>query len=137
MKIPMWLVQLQNGNGNPGEGTGEVDWDPYFEAIRTEPIYEVNWIEVAHIGLVFIFVAAGFLSLVFMIWGGIQFIVSGGKEEKTGKAVQTIRNAFIGLIITILSFTVVSIVGRLFGLELLNYLNFHEIMYDVNNFFRR
>jgi len=31
-------------------------------------------------------ILAGFLSIVFMLWGGIQYIVSGGKEDKVKKA---------------------------------------------------
>ena len=72
-------------------------------------------LELINKGIALVIVLAGFLSIVFMLWGGIRFIVSGGKEDKVKSAVSSIRNALIGLIITILSITVINLVGRVFN----------------------
>ncbi|MBP6085343.1 hypothetical protein KA517_03845 [Candidatus Gracilibacteria bacterium] len=92
-------------------------------------------LELINKGIALVIVLAGFLSIVFMLWGGIRFIVSGGKEDKVKSAVSSIRNALIGLIITILSITVINLVGRVFNLQLVNYLNFDSIISTINNLF--
>ncbi len=80
-------------------------------------------------------ILAGFLSIVFMLWGGIQYIVSGGKEDKVKKATQTIRYAIIGLVVTILSVSVINLIGQVFNLQLANYVSFDHILQIINNLF--
>ncbi len=41
----------------------------------------------------------GILTLVMILWGGLLFLTSGGRQEKADQAVAVIRNAIIGLII--------------------------------------
>jgi hypothetical protein len=41
----------------------------------------------------------GILLLVLILWGGFLYMLSGGSEERTKKAVGVIRNAIIGVII--------------------------------------
>jgi hypothetical protein len=53
------------------------------------------------------------LSVLFMVWGGIQYIVSNGNEETATKGKTIIINATIGLIISIVAFTVVNIIAGL------------------------
>ncbi len=73
------------------------------------------------------FIIAAALSAIFIFIGGISFILSGGNDEKVKQAVNTIRYSIIGLIVTILSFTFVTIVGRIFGLDFMNYLSYAKI----------
>lgn len=58
-------------------------------------------------------IAASILCLVYIIVGGITFILSAGNEEKIKKAIHTIRFAIIGLIISFLAFFGVSWIARL------------------------
>ena len=88
-------------------------------------------IEIVQKFIVLAFILAGFLSAVFIFYGGISFILSGGNDEKIKKAVNTIRYAIIGLVITILSFTFVTIVGRFFNLDLLNYISWDFIKTSI------
>lgn len=92
-------------------------------------------LELINKGIALVILAAGFLSIVFMLWGGIRFIISGGKEDKVKSAVHSIRYALIGLIVTILSITVINLVGRVFNLQLVNYLNFDAIIETINGLF--
>ncbi len=78
-------------------------------------------------------ILAGFLAIVYLLWGGIQFIISGGKEDKVKNATATIRNAIIGLIITILSVSVINFVSGVFNLDLVHYVNFAHILDIINN----
>lgn len=82
------------------------------------------------------FIAAFALSAVFIFVGGMSFILSGGNDEKIKQSVNTIRYAIIGLIITILSFTFVQIVGRIFGLDFLSYLSLNKIRNSVEMVFQ-
>lgn len=52
----------------------------------------------------------GIITLVVILWGGFQFLVSGGKDEKVKAATATLRNAIIGLVIIVLSWTIVRFV---------------------------
>lgn len=65
--------------------------------------------------------AAGALSLVFVLWWGLLLILSGGKDEKIKPAINTIRYAVIGIIVTVLSIFLFPILGRLLGLDVEEY----------------
>ena len=58
-------------------------------------------------------IASFVLSLVFIIVGGISFILSAGNEEKIKGAIHTIRFAIIGFVVTFLATFVVSWIARL------------------------
>lgn len=59
------------------------------------------------------------LSLVFIVLGGIQWITSGGDKSKLQSARGKITWAVIGLIISFVSFFIVSLIGNFFDVELL------------------
>jgi len=80
-----------------------------------------------HTGIAWAFIIAAFLSIVFVFVGGISFILSGGSEDKVKQAVATIRYAIIGLVVTILAITIVNLVGRIFGVDLV-FIKFDEIL---------
>lgn len=63
-------------------------------------------------------VVAAIISLFFLIFGGIRWILSGGDKGKVEAARGTIIAAIIGLIITLLAYFILSIVLNLFGLNL-------------------
>ncbi len=79
-------------------------------------------------------IVAGFLSVVFIFFGGISFILSGGDEGKIKQAVGTIRYAIIGLVVTMLSVVVVIMVGNAVGLNVVQYINLGEVFDIVSNF---
>ncbi len=58
-------------------------------------------------------IVATILSLVYIIIGGITFILSAGNEEKIKKAVHTVRYAIIGLFVSFIAFFVVSWIAKL------------------------
>ena len=53
---------------------------------------------------------AGIVAVIFMIYGGIQYVTSSGDTTKVTKAKNTIMNAAIGLVITILAAAIVNLV---------------------------
>ena len=58
-------------------------------------------------------IAASVLCLFFIIVGGITFILSAGNEEKIKKAINTIRFAIVGLLVSFIAFFAVSFMARL------------------------
>lgn len=58
-------------------------------------------------------IVASISSLIFIIVGGITFILSAGDDDKIKKAVHTIRYAIIGLVISFLAFFLVAWLSRL------------------------
>ncbi|HCW32226.1 MAG: hypothetical protein UT36_C0004G0086 [Candidatus Peregrinibacteria bacterium GW2011_GWF2_39_17] len=85
-------------------------------------------LEIINRGIAYAIIIAGFLSVVFIFFGGISFILSGGQEDKIKQAVSTIRYAIIGLIITFMAIVIVAAVGKALGLNIIEYLNFGEIV---------
>ncbi|MEK7146433.1 MAG: hypothetical protein AAB802_04630 [Patescibacteria group bacterium] len=84
-------------------------------------------IEIINRGIAYAIIVAGFLSVVFIFFGGISFILSGGNEDKIKQAVSTIRYAIIGLVITLMAVVIVGFVGRALGLNIVQYINLGEI----------
>jgi hypothetical protein len=62
------------------------------------------------------------IALVFLIWGGIRWIMSGGDKTKVESARSTIIGAIVGLIIVFLSYLVISALLTVFGIGSINQL---------------
>ncbi len=88
-------------------------------------------LEIINRGLAYAIIIAGLLSVIFIFIGGISFILSGGSEEKINTAVGTIRYAIIGLIITILAVVIVATVGKVIGINVIQYISFPDIIDTV------
>lgn len=67
-----------------------------------------------------LFIIAALLALFFLIWGGIKWILSGGDKSKVEAARSTIIAALIGLVVTFLSFFLLTFVLSIFGISLAN-----------------
>ncbi|TSC79558.1 MAG: Uncharacterized protein G01um101425_489 [Candidatus Peregrinibacteria bacterium Gr01-1014_25] len=77
-------------------------------------------------------IAASILCLIFIIVGGITFILSAGNEEKIKKAVHTIRFAIIGLIVTFVAFFAVAWLSKLLDIPFeLNFSTIVSLMQDI------
>lgn len=66
-------------------------------------------------GITFLLAGAIVLALFFLVWGGIQWITSGGDKTKIQDARKKMMYAIIGLIICFLAFFIVSLIGNVFG----------------------
>ena len=77
-------------------------------------------------------IAASFLCLLFIIVGGITFILSAGNDEKIKKAVHTIRYAIIGLIVTFVAFFAVSWIAKLLAIPFeLSFSTIIDLMQEI------
>ncbi len=64
---------------------------------------------------------AGIISFIFLLIGGIQWILAGGDKEGTEKARKKITNALVGLAIVFSAYALLYIVSVLFNIDLLNF----------------
>ncbi|MBI3954713.1 hypothetical protein HY333_01580 [Candidatus Collierbacteria bacterium] len=61
----------------------------------------------------------GLAFLLYLVWGGLQWLTAGGDKGKIEEAQHKITNALIGLAILVLSFAVVLFVQAVFKINLL------------------
>ena len=57
----------------------------------------------------------GLVSMLFIIIGGYQYVMSGANEELAEKGKKTLTNAIIGLVIAILSYVILRVVVGTLG----------------------
>jgi hypothetical protein len=55
------------------------------------------------------------IGAVFIIWGGIQYMTSGGDESATGAAKQKIIAGLIGIALVLLAYGLVNVVASFLG----------------------
>lgn len=70
--------------------------------------------------LSFVMVIAALLVFFYLIWGGIEWITSGGDKGQTEKARNKITSAVIGLVILAASYAILTLVLRFLGFSNLN-----------------
>ena len=77
-------------------------------------------------------IAATLLCLVYIIYGGIAFILSAGNEEKIKKAIHTIRFSIIGLFVAFIAFFIVRFMAGLLDIPFeLSFSNIVSLMNDI------
>ena len=107
---PVWAektVDVTRGTDvNPGEG------------------FATNFGNLLNGVLSFVMVIAALLVFLYLIWGGIEWITSGGDKGKTESARNKITSAVIGLIVVAASYAILTLA--------LNFLGFSDIN-DVLN----
>ena len=94
-------------------------------------------VDLVNLAVAIAIILAGTLSVFYIFIGGISFILSGGQEDKIKQAVHTIRYAIIGLIVTILSVTIIKIVGYVFGFDLLSMISWDRISFLMSQLIDR
>lgn len=67
----------------------------------------------------FVLGVAGVLSFIWLLWGGIQWILSGGDKEGTEKARKRITAALIGLAIVFSAYALIYIIQVLFQIDII------------------
>ncbi|MBN2307056.1 hypothetical protein JXD20_03665 [Candidatus Peregrinibacteria bacterium] len=98
---------------------------------------QFNIVDLLNLGVAIAIILAGGLSVFYIFVGGISFILSGGQEDKIRQAIHTIRYAIIGLIVTILSVTIIKIVGYIFGFDLLSVISWDRITFLMSELIDR
>lgn len=72
-------------------------------------------------GLIQLFLFFAFtLIVIYLLWGGISWIMAGGNKESLERAKKKVTYAIVGLILVLLSFFILYAFGDIFGLDLRN-----------------
>jgi hypothetical protein len=94
--FPTWYEYLPCNNGLPA----------------LEHLTDI-WLIVAALIEILLRVAA-LAAVGYVIWGGVEYIMSRGEPEKTARAQGTVLNAVIGLVIAITSAAVIAFIAGKF-----------------------
>lgn len=92
-----------------------------------------NLVDIINMAVALAILTAGLLSVFYIFYGGISFILAAGREDKIKEAVHTIRYAIIGLVVTIFAVTFIAIVGKIFGFNLVSYITWDKIGEMIQN----
>ena len=76
----------------------------------------------------FIMVIAAVLVFLYLIWGGIEWITSGGDKGKTEAARNKITSAVIGLIVIAASYAILTL-----ALNFLGFSNLNDVFQNTKN----
>ena len=71
-------------------------------------------------GITVLFIAITITALIFLIWGGTQWITSGEDKAKVEGARKRLVYAVIGLLVVFLSYFIITTIGLFFGVRLLD-----------------
>lgn len=99
--------------------------------IDASQAYDLN--DIIRVGIALVVLTSGFLAVIFILWGGVMLILSGGKDEKVKPAINSIRYAAVGLIVIILSIFVAPKVGDMLGLNVSQYVSPQVIFSTVQD----
>lgn len=70
-------------------------------------------------GINLILVIAGLVAFLFLLWGGLQWILAGGDKDGTEKARKRITAALVGLVIVFAAYAIILLVQGFLGVNLL------------------
>lgn len=122
--LPVWALCPDRNDPTCPEytgGTGNItppsQWLKGFNPIPGLPTGDLsfftgNFVPFVISLLVFLVIV---LSLIFLLVGGISWMMAGGNKEGLAKAKGTITYALVGLILGIISIAIIKIIGQLVG----------------------
>ena len=79
--------------------------------------------DIIRVAISLVVLVAGLCAILFIIWGGLMLILSGGKDEKVKPAINSIRYAVIGIIVIVIAIFVAPKVSEMLGLGAHDYLS--------------
>lgn len=71
-------------------------------------------------GIKAIVAVAGVIFFVMLVWGGVQYVLSGGDKAATQAARDRITYALIGIVIVAAAFAIATLVGTVTGTSITN-----------------
>ena len=93
------------------QGTGTVGFEKPAEAKITDIGKLIST------GISVVIIVSGILVFVFLVWGGIEWLTSGGDKGKVENARNRIVSALVGLAIIAASWALVRIIAYFFGVD--------------------
>ena len=87
--------------------------------------------DIIRVGVSLIVLVAWLCSILFIVWGGLMLILSGGKDEKVKPAINSIRYAVVGIIVIVIAIFVAPKVSEMLGLGTHQYLSPQNIFNTI------
>lgn len=69
------------------------------------------------------YIIGAILFILYLIWGGLEWIMGGSNEERVTNAKNKISNAFLGLALLAVSWVLVKAIGFVLGIDFLENLS--------------
>lgn len=69
----------------------------------------------------YVFGLVGFLLILYLLWGGFEWMTSGGNQENIQKAQAKITGALVGFLIIFAAYWIIQILETLLGVRLLGW----------------
>lgn len=73
------------------------------------------------------FAVGGIGTVIYFVWGTVDWILSGGDKEKVANARKKMTHAIIGLVLLSLSFVIINLVGTIVGFNPLGNLQLRDL----------
>ena len=105
--------------------------DVEIEPISTGKGYATNFGTMFSSILNVVMLVAALLVFAYMIWGGVEWITSGGDKSKAESARNKLTSAIIGLVIIAASYAIITLVVQFLGFS-----DFNDVFNnvgDINN----
>lgn len=102
-----------------GTGTVEIPTDRFNTELTLGGA--ISWAMTA------IMIVAGLAFFFMLILGGVKWIISGGDKANTEAARNQVTAAIIGLVIIFSAYIIINFIGGIFGVDVLNNLDFGEL----------
>ena len=87
--------------------------------------------DIIRVGVSLIVLVAWLCSILFIVWGGLMLILSGGKDEKVKPAINSIRYAVVWIIVIVIAIFVAPKVSEMLGLGTHQYLSPQNIFNTI------
>ncbi len=92
-------------------------FDPTLESVASPKFVGAKIGEIISRLLPYFFTAAGILLLLYLLYGGISLMLSGGDPKAIQSARSKITGALIGFVIVFSAYWLVQIIGKMMGIE--------------------
>lgn len=119
LTLPAWAEEPRGFNLGTFKGLGA--YDPQIAPGEKEVAPASKLLaDILSNAIGFLTIISGIFFMLYFIIGGLSWVMSGGKPDKVQKAQDTMTSAAIGLIIVAASYTIIFVVGKVLGIDILN-----------------
>jgi len=106
------ILYLADASLGAIKGTGRFYTDPASSPSQVDNIFTMV--------VTFLTIVGGLTFLIYFIIGGLSWVSAGGDAKKVESAKSNMTNGAIGMIIIVASYSIIWIVGKVLGVDILN-----------------
>jgi hypothetical protein len=84
-----------------------------------DPLKNITIVSIISGAIRLVLIVASLVFFFMLVWGGIQWMVSGGDKNAAEAARSKITNALIGLVIVFSAWAIMALIKNLFGVDIM------------------